>query len=104
MNCLIAQNGVLTDCSYGRDHHTVCRQTLHTTLPAYLKAGGVRVKVRENIMAVEFYQVMTDKQNRIVNKLLKEQPIYQLVLAFKIITKHRPIRSFVFDESTLPRK
>lgn len=103
MNCLITKTGKQIDCT-GGTHEINCRLLLETTLTKFLSSGGVRIMIRHDTVAVEFYEPMTDKQNRAVNKLLKEQSIYVIVCAFKTITKFRPIRSFVFDGSLLPKK
>lgn len=102
-NCLITKTGKQVDCTSAM-HQIICKQQLGITLTQFMNDGGVRVLIRADTAAVEFYEPMTDKQNRVVNKLLKEQPIYCVVCAFKTITKFRPIRSFVFDGSLLPRQ
>lgn len=102
-NVLITKTGRVVDCNSAM-HQIICKQQLKMTLTQFMNGGGVRVLIRNDQMAVEFYEPLTDKQNRVVNKLLKEQPIYVLVCAFKTITKFRPIRSFVFDDSLLPKR
>ena len=101
MNCLITQDGKRIDCT-GGVHDINCRMQLKMTLTQFMNEGGVRVMVHHDNIAIEFYEPMTDEQNRVVNKLLKQQPIYVIVMPFKTITKYRPIRSFVFDSSLLP--
>lgn len=103
MNCLITKTGKRIDCTSAM-HQIICKQQLKMTLTQFMNEGGVRVMIRHDTAAVEYYEPMTDKQNRVVNKLLKEQPIYVIVCAFKTITKYRPIRSFVFDGGLLPKK
>jgi len=103
MNCLITKTGKQIDCTSGT-HEINCVQQLKMTLTQFMNEGGVRVLIRHDTAAIEYYEPMTDKQNRIINKLLKEQPIYCIVCAFKTITKFRPIRSFVFDGSLLPKR
>lgn len=95
MNCLITQDGKQIDCTAGR-HDIICRLQLKKTLVKFLSTGGIRVMVRHDTIAVEFYNDISDKQNRIINKVLKEQPIYVLIMPFKQITKYRPIRYFDF--------
>lgn len=102
-NCLITKTGKQIDC-IGGTHEINCKLQLKITLTQFMNGGGVRVMIRHDMAAVEFYEPMTDKQNRVVNKLLKQQPIYVLICAFKTITKFRPIRSLVFDDSLLPRR
>lgn len=102
-NCLITKDGKQVDCT-GGVHDILCQTQFKMTLAKFLSSGGVRVMVRNDTMAVEFYELLTNKQNRVVNKLLKEQPIYCIVCAFKTITKFRPIRSFIFDGSLLPKR
>lgn len=102
-NCLITKTGKRIDCTSAM-HQIICKQQLKMTLTQFMNGGGCRVLVHNDTMAVEFYEPLTDKQNRVVNKLLKEQPIYVLVCAFKTVTKFRPIRSFVFDGSLLPKR
>jgi len=101
MNCLITKDGRQIDCTAAM-HQITCKQQLKMTLTQFMNGGGIRVMIRHDTAAVEFYEPMTDKQNRVVNKILKEQPIYCIVCVFKTITKYRPIRSFVFDGSLLP--
>lgn len=103
MNCLISKTGKTVDCT-GGVHDILCRTQFKTTLAKFLSSGGVRVMVRHDTAAIEYYEPMTDKQNRVVNKLLKEQPIYVIVCAFKTIIKFRPIHNFVFDGSLLPKR
>ena len=103
MNCLITKNGKQIDCSAAM-HQIICKQQLKMTLTQFMNEGGVRILIRNDTAAIEYYEPMTDKQNQIVNKLLKEQPIYCIVCAFKTIERFRPIRSFVFDGSLLPKK
>jgi hypothetical protein len=103
MNCLITQTGKTIDCTAVK-HDIICRQQLKITLAKFLSSGGCRVMIRYDTMAIEFYELLTDKQNQVVNKLLKEQPIYCIVCAFRTIEKCRPIRFFVFDSSLLPKR
>lgn len=103
MNCLISKTGKTIDCT-AVQHDILCRLKLKITLAKFLSSGGCRVMIRHDTMAVEFYEPLTDKQNQVVNKLLKEQPIYCIVCVFKTIEKLRPIRSFVFDGSLLPKR
>ena len=102
-NCIITKTGKRIDCTAAM-HQIICKQQLKITLTQFMNEGGCRVLIRNDTMAVEFYEPLTDKQNQIVKKLLKEQPIYVMVCAFKAIKKFRPIRSFVFDGSLLPKR
>lgn len=102
-NCLITRTGKQIDCTAAR-HNILCQQQLKMTLAKFLSSGGIRVMIRHDTIAIEFYKAMTNKQNRIINKLLKEQPIYCIVCAFKTITKYRPIRSFDFDGALLSKR
>lgn len=102
MNCLIDKTGKTVDCR-GGVHDIVCRQRLKMTLSKFFKFGGIRVMVRSDTVAVEHYKPMTDKQNKIINKLLKQQPIYVIVTEQKTITKLRPIRNFDFNDSLVSK-
>lgn len=95
MNCLIAQTGKQIECA-GGVHHIICRLQLGITLRRFFKSGGVRVKIHHDLMAVEFYGQITDEQNRIINRLLREQPIYTVIMPTETVTKFRPIRHFDF--------
>lgn len=101
MNCLITQDGKRIDCA-GGVHDITCRLQLRMALSKFLKTGGTRVKIHHNSMAVEFYGQITDEQNRIVNRLLKQQSIYTLVMESGTVTKFRPIRNFDFKGSLVP--
>ena len=102
MNCLITKIGKRIDC-VGDIHHRICQQRLRIGLQTFLSSGGVRVKIHHNTMAVEFYKSLTDKQNKIINKLLKQQPIYIIITESGCIEKLRPIRSFDFGHSLVPK-
>lgn len=99
-NCLISKIGKRIDCT-GGVHDILCRQQLGMKLSTFMKRGGIRVKIRHDTAAVEFYGYISAKQNRIINDLLKQQPIYVIVLPYKTITRYRPIKSFIFENNLI---
>ena len=92
-NCLISRDGTQTDCLGGM-HENICKQRLKVSLKRFLQSmGGVRIVTTDYIMAVEFYGPVSKQQNAIINRIIKEQPIYTVVMPKAIITKYRAIRS-----------
>ncbi len=102
MNALIKQNGEVIECA-GGTHLIVSKLKLGMTLDKFLKTGGVRVMLHNDMIAVEFYNPISDEQNTEINKLLREQPVYTIILANETIEKHRPIRRFDFRHSLVPK-
>ena len=92
INCLINKAGKQVFCNGGM-HVNICLQQFKISLRQFLKSGGVRVLSYTETMAIEFKQPLTDKQNKIVNKLLEEYPVYIVILPKETIQKMRPIRS-----------
>jgi len=44
-------------------------------------------------IAIEFYGRITKTQNAIVNRMLKEQPVYMVVMPTETITRFRAIKT-----------
>lgn len=105
-NCLIDRTGKRIEC-YSGIHKETCRCELHISINTFLKCGGVRVKVcwpDTKTIAIEYYCKLTELQIRAIRKILRQDNYYAVILESKLITRFRPIRSFVFDGSLLPRR
>ena len=97
MNSLIDKNGHKIDCS-GQTHVQVCKAKFHCPLSAFLQSGGVRVKIYYDHIAIEAGRPISDKQQRVINRILRDNEVYVAVWQIKGIygerITHRPMRSF----------
>lgn len=78
-NSLITKSGKVLSMA-GVQHDIFCDTQLHTPLDKFLN-GGVRIKINGEIMAVEALRPLTEKQTDIVNRLLRQNEIYQLIVS-----------------------
>ena len=105
-NCLITRTGKRIDC-YGGIHKATCKYELHISMNTFLKRGGIRIKIcwpDTETIAIEYYHKLTELQIRAIRKILRQDNYYAVILESGLITRFRPIRSFDFDSSLLPRR
>ena len=92
MNCLILKDGKQIFCNGGM-HYLICRRQLKMSLSKFLQTGGIRIMSTDYGIAIEFYGRITKTQNAIVNRMLKEQPVYMVVMPTETITRFRAIKT-----------
>lgn len=106
MSFIIDNTGKRIDCD-GFSHDLIIEHLYGCSILKFMKFGGIRVKIHRESMAIEHRQPISDKQNRIINKALKEQDVFCIVsdsgLEYNRIEKFRPIRKLVFDGSLIPK-
>jgi len=94
MNCLIDNQANITDTS-GIPHCITATRMFGMSLLTWLKRGGIRIKIHKDAMAIE-YRTMTIKQQIAINKILRDNDVYDLVTSDgkteNRIEKFRPIR------------
>ena len=97
-SCLITKRGRVIECNGSRQHEIICKRKLKMSLDDFiLKRGGVRIHVNtidSEHIAIEYHDKPTDKQMRIIRRILQQGDYYTVVLARKVIRKFRPIRGF----------
>ena len=95
MNCIIDKDAKRIGCN-GAGHDTVIQQRYHCSILKFMKAGGIRVKVHSEAMAIEYRQPMTSEQVSAINSVLRDEQIFCIVtdsgLEYSRIEKFRPIR------------
>ena len=82
-NFLITKTGRKVECNGGRNHDTICKDILHTTLDKFIRSGGVRVKIHDEQAAIECYNIPNSQQTGKVNGILRRNQIHCLVTSFK---------------------
>lgn len=105
-NCLIDRAGKVIECCSGI-HKETCKYELHISMSTFLKRGGVRVKIcwpDTETIAIEYYRKLTELQIRAIRKILRQSNYYGVILESEVITRFRPIRSFNFKGSLLPKQ
>lgn len=91
MSFIINTLGKVTDCiSISRD--LLIEQRYSCSILEFLKAGGVRVKVFREHMAVEYRGTLNTEQLKAINKRLRQVDIYCLVADNG--EKYRELKSF----------
>ena len=107
-NCLITRTGKRIDCLIGETHEITAKRELPYDVDFFLTdRGGIRIKVcwpDTETIAIEYYYKLTDSQIRTIRKILRQSNYYAIILESKLITKFRPIRSFDFNSSLVPKQ
>jgi len=94
MNCLVTQKGKVIECSAGVKHDIVCQRQFGYGVNRFLEFDyGLRIKTSGDIIAIEYYCSLSDKQKNIIRRYLRQNDFYTVILCFKTISKFRPIRS-----------
>lgn len=78
-NLFLHKNGTFTPAS-SADHISLCK-IAGTTLCKYLQAGGVRIKVHRDILAVESLKPITELQRQAVLKIVRSKNFAEVVIA-----------------------
>lgn len=106
-NCLITRTGKVIECTGGATHEITAKRELPYDVGFFLDdRGGIRVKVcwpDTETIAIEFYYDLTESQIKAIKKILRENDYYAVILESELITRFRPIRSFNFKGSLLPK-
>ena len=97
-NCLISQDGTVTECLPGVVHDAICRLFLKQTLKQFFNSKGMRISARGWVLAIEYYCEPSDEQKRIVKRYLREGDFYNVVFPNEVIERfERPIKNINWE-------
>lgn len=93
MNYLITKTGKLITIPAGHRHDIYCNQQLGCTLRQFLlKRKGIRIKISNEVIAIEYWHYPTNKQLSAVKCCLRKDLYYTIITPFGSKDCVRPIR------------
>jgi 5'(3')-deoxyribonucleotidase len=101
-NILVTFDGMVVSVPAGASHDIICQDQFSYTLNKFLlKCKGLRIRVFNKEIAIEFYSKLSVKQLAVIKRFLRNKDFYTVTTPHNHKRSFRPIRSLSSEQLQL---